>query len=48
MRTVWPWLEAARTEGRLERRSRVRLELCDRAWEVLAQAGGNVSALHGM
>lgn len=42
VRTVWRWLDAARTEGRMERRPRARLEL----WEVLAQAGGNVAALH--
>jgi hypothetical protein len=46
VRTVWRWLEAARTEGRMERRSRARLEVSDQAWEVLAQAGGNVAALH--
>ncbi|WP_434600680.1 AAA family ATPase [Streptomyces sp. A5-4] len=46
VRTVWRWLEAARTEGRVERRPRARLELSDRAWGVLAQAGGNVSVLH--
>ncbi|MEE1810075.1 hypothetical protein [Streptomyces sp. BE133] len=46
VRTVWRWLEAARTEGRMERRPRARLELSDRAWEVLAQAGGNVAVLH--
>ncbi|MBH1935815.1 ATP-binding protein [Streptomyces sp. AV19] len=45
-RTVWRWLEAARTEGRVERRRRARLELSDHAWEVLAQAGGNVAVLH--
>ncbi|MFD8197248.1 AAA family ATPase [Streptomyces wuyuanensis] len=45
-RTVWRWLEAARTEGRVERRRRARLELSDQAWEVLAQAGGNVAVLH--
>ncbi|MDX2688282.1 ATP-binding protein [Streptomyces scabiei] len=45
-RTVWRWLEAARTEGRVERRPRARLELSEQAWEVLAQAGGNVSVLH--
>ncbi len=45
-RTVWRWLEAARTEGRVERRSRARLELSEQAWEVLALAGGNVAALH--
>jgi hypothetical protein len=44
--TVWRWLDAARTEGRMERRPRARLELSDQAWEVLAQAGGNVSVLH--
>ncbi|MFF4467417.1 ATP-binding protein [Streptomyces mirabilis] len=46
VRTVWRWLEAARTEGRVERRPRTRLELSDQVWEVLAQAGGNVSVLH--
>ncbi|MFF9378841.1 AAA family ATPase [Streptomyces griseoluteus] len=46
VRTVWRWLDAARTEGRVERRPRARLELADHAWEVLAQAGGNVAALH--
>ncbi|MFJ3950499.1 AAA family ATPase [Streptomyces libani] len=46
VRTVWRWLEAARTEGRVEPRPRPRLELSDQAWEVLAQAGGNVSVLH--
>ncbi|MFC5034584.1 AAA family ATPase [Streptomyces sp. DSM 41987] len=46
VRTVWRWLEAARTEGRVERRPRPRLELSDRDWEVLAQAGGNVAVLH--
>ncbi|MFB7114806.1 AAA family ATPase [Streptomyces sp. NPDC056291] len=46
VRTVWRWLEAARTEGRMERGRRARLELSDQAWEVLAQAGGNVAALH--
>ncbi|MEU2718189.1 ATP-binding protein [Streptomyces sp. NPDC007205] len=45
-RTVWRWLDAARTEGRVERRPRARLELADQMWEVLAQAGGNVAALH--
>ncbi|MDX3527749.1 AAA family ATPase [Streptomyces sp. ID05-39B] len=45
-RTVWRWLDAARTEGRVEHRPRARLELSDQAWEVLAQAGGNVSVLH--
>lgn len=39
VRTVWRWLEAARSEGRVERRPRARLELSGRAWEVLAQAG---------
>ncbi|MFJ4356095.1 ATP-binding protein [Streptomyces massasporeus] len=46
VRTVWRWLDAARTEGRMGRRPRARLELSDQAWEVLAQAGGNVAALH--
>ncbi|WP_241968315.1 hypothetical protein [Streptomyces sp. ICBB 8177] len=46
VRTVWRWLEAARTEGRIQRRPRARLELSDQMWEVLAQAGGNVAALH--
>lgn len=46
VRTVWRWLDAARTEGRMERRPRARLELPDQMWEVLAQAGGNVAALH--
>ncbi|SCF98515.1 hypothetical protein [Streptomyces sp. Ncost-T10-10d] len=46
VRTVWRWLEAARTECRMERRPRARLELSDQAWEVLAQAGGNVAVLH--
>ncbi|MFB6850151.1 hypothetical protein ACFCXS_35540 [Streptomyces sp. NPDC056373] len=45
-RTVWRWLETARAEGRVERRPRARLELSEQAWEVLAQAGGNVSVLH--
>ncbi|MER7309846.1 hypothetical protein [Streptomyces griseoluteus] len=45
-RTVWRWLEVARAEGRVERRPRARLEVSDQAWEVLAQAGGNVAALH--
>ncbi|WP_424920066.1 AAA family ATPase [Streptomyces sp. wa1064] len=30
----------------MERRPRARLELSDRAWQVLAQAGGNVAVLH--
>ncbi|MEU6807684.1 AAA family ATPase [Streptomyces sp. NPDC046831] len=30
----------------MERRPRARLEVSDQAWEVLAQAGGNVAALH--
>ncbi|MFC8014978.1 hypothetical protein [Streptomyces cinereoruber] len=46
VRTVWRWLDAARTEGRMERRPRARLELSDQMWEVLAQAGGSVAALH--
>ncbi|MFJ2833532.1 AAA family ATPase [Streptomyces sp. NPDC087263] len=46
VRTVWRWLDAARTEGRVERRPRARLELSEQVWEVLAQAGGNVSVLH--
>jgi hypothetical protein len=46
VRTVWRWLDAARTEGRVECRPRARLELSDQMWEVLAQAGGNVAALH--
>ncbi|MEU6184145.1 ATP-binding protein [Streptomyces coeruleorubidus] len=45
-RTVWRWVEAARSEGRVERRRRSRFELSDQAWEVLAQAGGNVSVLY--
>ncbi|MEE4589988.1 MULTISPECIES: ATP-binding protein [Streptomyces] len=32
VRTVWRWLEAARTEGRVERRPRARLELSDQMW----------------
>ena len=46
VRTVWRWLDTARTEGRVARRPRARLELSDQAWQVLAQAGGNVSVLH--
>ncbi|MFE2601634.1 hypothetical protein ACFXCZ_35055 [Streptomyces sp. NPDC059396] len=46
VRMVWRWLDAARTEGRVERRPRTRLELSDQMWEALAQAGGNVAALH--
>ncbi|MGW2354162.1 hypothetical protein [Actinacidiphila glaucinigra] len=46
VRTVWRWLDAARTEGRVERRPRARLELSDQEWAVLAQAGGNVAVLH--
>lgn len=46
VRTVWRWLDVARKEGRLERRPRARLELSEQAWEVLAQAGGSVAALH--
>ncbi|MFF0291795.1 hypothetical protein [Streptomyces sp. NPDC005262] len=46
VRTVWRWLDAARTEGRVKPRPRARLELSDQAWEVLAQAGGNVAVLH--
>ncbi|MFF8103263.1 hypothetical protein ACF07S_26575 [Streptomyces sp. NPDC016640] len=46
VRTVWRWLDAARTEGRVERRPRARLELSHQMWEALAQAGGNVAALH--
>ncbi|AZS82870.1 ATP-binding protein [Streptomyces griseoviridis] len=46
VRTVWRWLDAARTEGRVEHRPRARLELSDQMWEALAQAGGNVAALH--
>ncbi|MGP3927237.1 AAA family ATPase [Streptomyces sp. 8N616] len=45
-RTVWRWVEAARSEGRVERRRRSRFELSEEAWEVLAQAGGNVSVLY--
>ncbi|MEU1481574.1 hypothetical protein [Streptomyces sp. NPDC005760] len=45
-RTVWRWVEAARSEGRVERRRRSRFELSQEAWEVLAQAGGNVSVLY--
>jgi hypothetical protein len=45
-RTVWRWVEAARSEGRVERRRRSRFELSEQAWEVLAQAGGNVSVLY--
>lgn len=35
VRTVWRWLDAARTEGRVERRPRARLELSDQRWEAL-------------
>ncbi|MFG1663828.1 AAA family ATPase [Streptomyces sp. Y7] len=45
-RTVWRWVEAARSEGRVERRRRSRFELSEQAWEVLAQAGGNVAVLY--
>ncbi|MER7959381.1 hypothetical protein [Streptomyces sp. NPDC096030] len=46
VRTVWRWLEPARTGGRRPRPQGARLEVSDQAWEVLAQAGGNVAALH--
>lgn len=46
VRTVWRWVEAARTEGRVERRPRARLELSDQVWGELARAGGNVAVLH--
>lgn len=45
-RTEWRWVEAARSEGRLQRRRRTRFELSEQAWEMLAQAGGNVTVLH--
>ncbi|MEU3342780.1 ATP-binding protein [Streptomyces sp. NPDC006668] len=45
-RTVRRWVEAARSEGRVERRRRARFELSEQAWEVLAQAGGTVSVLY--
>ncbi|GAA2640907.1 hypothetical protein GCM10009863_67650 [Streptomyces axinellae] len=45
-RVVWCWLDAVRGEGRLQRRARSRFELSDQAWEVLAQAGGNVVVLY--
>lgn len=46
VRTVWRWLDAARSEGRTGPRSRSRFEIPDEAWEVLAASGGNVAALY--
>ncbi|MFD9106310.1 AAA family ATPase [Streptomyces virginiae] len=46
VRTVWRWLSEAR-EGRLEPAARQdRFTLDDGLWTVLAEAGGNVAALH--
>lgn len=45
-RTVWRWVAAVRCGGRVERRRRSRFELSEKAWEVLAQAGGNVPVLY--
>ncbi|MFC1431362.1 AAA family ATPase [Streptacidiphilus sp. N1-3] len=46
VRTVWRWLEAAQTEGRLERRPRRGFEISEEQWQVLGGAGGSVAALH--
>lgn len=46
VRTVWRWLSEAR-EGRLEPAVRQdRFTLDDGQWQVLAEVGGNVAALH--
>lgn len=50
VRTVWRWLDAERTEDRVERRPRARLELSDQAWEVLTggrECGGAAPADEG-
>ncbi|NUK82342.1 AAA family ATPase [Streptomyces lunaelactis] len=44
-RTVWNWLAAARA-GRLERLSKPSFSLPDVWWAVLAEEGGNVSAVY--
>jgi hypothetical protein len=44
-RTVWRWLEQANATGRVEPGVRAGYALSDEVWELLGEAGGNVSEL---
>lgn len=44
-RTVWRWLEQAKTTGRVEVPVRQGYAVSDEVWELLGEAGGNVSEL---
>ncbi|MEU5298969.1 helix-turn-helix domain-containing protein [Streptomyces umbrinus] len=44
-RTVWRWLEQAKTTGRVEAPVRQGYAVSDEVWELLGEAGGNVSEL---
>jgi transposase-like protein len=44
-RTVWRWLEQANATGRVEPGVRQGYALSDEVWELLGEAGGNVSEL---
>lgn len=44
-RTVWRWLEQAKATGRVEAPVRQGYAVSDEVWELLGEAGGNVSEL---
>ncbi|MFE1029719.1 AAA family ATPase [Streptomyces sp. NPDC058818] len=44
-RTVWRWLEQAKTTGQMEAGARQGYAVSDEVWELLGEAGGNVSEL---
>lgn len=44
-RTVWRWLEQAKTTGRVEPGVRQGYAVSDEVWELLGEVGGNVSEL---
>ncbi|HEY5836961.1 ATP-binding protein [Streptomyces sp.] len=44
-RTVWRWLEQAKATGRVEPGVRQGYAVSDEVWELLGEAGGNVSEL---
>ncbi|GAA0906641.1 hypothetical protein GCM10009574_099070 [Streptomyces asiaticus] len=44
-RTVWRWLEQAKASGRVEEPVRQGYAVSDEVWELLGEAGGNVSEL---
>lgn len=48
VRTVWRWLEAARTEGRMEPRPRARLEVSDQRGRCWLRRAGTLRRCTGI